>query len=170
MIDEDTEMTHPEEFVISGSPIKEPEEEIELSSRGVVPSERRIGTPERAPATKRRPITDHKSSPPKRLVIDPENNMESEDVGTDGALAGGDEMQFEEESYAGGDGGQDSMIGMFTSLNIVDISEVFSPPRVVMQGMKTGLKAGSSMDLLTGWNVDLKADRDRALKQLDEEN
>ena len=42
------------------------------------------------------------------------------------------------------------MMGMFTELNIVDISEVFSPTRVVMQGMKIGLKAGSSMDLLTG--------------------
>ena len=78
-------------------------------------------------------------------------------------------MQFEEESYAGGDGGQDSMMGMFTSLNIVDISEVFSPPRVVMQGMKIGLKAGSSTDLFTGWNFELKADRDRAMRQLDEE-
>ena len=95
--------------------------------------------------------------------------MESEDVGTDGAMAGGDEMQFEEESYSGGDRGQDSMIGMFTALNIVDISEVFSPPRVVMQGMKIGLKAGSSMDLLTGWNFELKADRDRAMRQLEEE-
>ena len=102
-------MKQAEEFDISGSPAKEPEEEIELSSRGVVPSERRIGTPERAPATKRRPVTDHKSSPPKRLVIDPENNMESEDVRTDGAMGGGEEMQFKEESYAGGDKGQDSM-------------------------------------------------------------
>ena len=80
-----------------------------------MPSERRIGSPERAPSTKRRPVNDRKSSPPKTLVIDPENNMESEDVGTDGAMAGGDEMQFEEESYAGGDKGQDSMIGMFTA-------------------------------------------------------
>ena len=61
------------------------------------------------------------------------------------------------------------MTGLFTSLNIVDISEVFSPPRVVMQGLKIGLRAGSSMDLLTGWNFELKADRDRALKQLDDE-
>ena len=52
------------------------------------------------------------------------------------------------------------MVGLFTALNIVDISEVFSPPRVVMQGMKIGLKFGSSMDLLTGWNFDVKADRD----------
>ena len=85
---DDTEMRHPEEFDISGSPINELEEEIELSSRGVAPSERRIGTPERIPATKRWPITDHKTSPPKRLVMDPENNMESENVEIDGAMTG----------------------------------------------------------------------------------
>ena len=54
-------------------------------------------------------------------------------------------------------------------MNIVDITEVFSPPRVVMQGMKIGLEAGSSMDPLTGRNFELKADRDRATKQIDEE-
>ena len=47
---------------------------------------------------------------------------------------------------------------MFTELNIVDITEVFSPPRVVMQGMKIGVKAGPSMDLLTGWNFESKSD------------
>ena len=61
------------------------------------------------------------------------------------------------------------MMGMFSELNIVDISEVLSPPRVLMQGMKIGLRAGSSMDLLTGWNFELKADRDRAIRQIDEE-
>ena len=58
---------------------------------------------------------------------------------------------------------------MFNELNIVDITEVFSPPRVVMQGMKIWLTAGSSMDLLTGWNFELKSDRDRAIRQIDEE-
>ena len=86
--------------------------------------------------------------------------MESEYVEIDGAMTGGDGMQFEEELGAGGDNGPDSMMGMFTEVNAVDTSEVFSPPRVVMQGMKIGLKAGSSMDLLTVWNFDLKADGD----------
>ena len=102
LFDKDTEMKQVEEFDISGSPEKAPEEEIELSSRGVVPSERRIGTPERAQATKRRPTNDSKSSPPKRLVVDPGDDMESDDDGTDGAMVGGDEMQFEEESPTGG--------------------------------------------------------------------
>ena len=58
---------------------------------------------------------------------------------------------------------------MFTALNIVDITEVFSPPRVVIQGEKLGLRAGSSMDLLTGWNFEIKADRDRAMKHIERE-
>ena len=58
---------------------------------------------------------------------------------------------------------------MFTELNIVNITEVFSPPRVVMQGIKLGLTAGSSMDLLTGWSFEMKADRDRAMRQIEEE-
>ena len=88
----------------------------------------------------------------------------------------GVDMMFDDDIITGGSspsgaGGvmDDTMIGMFTELNIDDITEVFSPPRVVMQGMKIGLKAGSSMDLLTGWNFELKADRDRAIKQIDEE-
>ena len=31
---------------------------------------------------------------------------------------------------------EDTMMGMFTEMNIVGITEVFSPPRVVMQGLK----------------------------------
>ena len=58
---------------------------------------------------------------------------------------------------------------MFTELNLVDITEAFSPRRVVMQGMKIGMKAGSSMDLLMEWNLELKADGDRATKKIDEE-
>ena len=60
-------------------------------------------------------------------------------------------------------------MGMLTELNIVDITEVFSPPRVVMQGIKIGLSAGSSMDLLTGWNFEMKAGRDKAMRQVEEE-
>ena len=38
-----------------------------------------------------------------------------------------------------------------------------------MQGIKIGLSAGSSMDLLTGWNFEMEADRDIAMKQIEEE-
>ena len=72
-------------------------------------------------------------------------------------------------SSAAGIDSQDTMVGMLTSMNIVDISEVFSPPRVVMQGLKIGLQAGSSMHLLTGWDFNLESDRNRAMMQFDEE-
>ena len=61
------------------------------------------------------------------------------------------DMQFDDNSGTTGSGG-DAMLGMSTALNIVDITEVFTPPRVLIQGEKLGLCAGSSMDLLTGWN------------------
>ena len=55
---------------------------------------------------------------------------------------GGVEMRFDDDRMTGGAstsgaGGvvEDSMMGMFTELNIVAIAEVFSRPRVLMQGM-----------------------------------
>ena len=72
-------------------------------------------------------------------------------------------------SFGAGGVVEESMMGMFSELNIVDIIEVFFPPRVVMQGMQILLRAGSSMDLLMGWNFELKADRDRTIRQIDEE-
>ena len=86
-------------------------------------------------------------------------------------------MQFEENSRPsrpGGAGGADdpeAMIGLLTSLNIIDITEAFSPPRVMIQGERLGLRAGSSMDLLTGWNFELKAERERerAIQRIEEE-
>ena len=94
-------------------------------------------------------------------------------------IVGGLEMNFHDDlmkggASASGAGGvaEDSMMGVFSELNIVgitEVTEVFSPPRVVMQGMKIGLRAGSSMDLLKRWNLDFKADRDRATRQIDEE-
>ena len=71
----------------------------------------------------------------------------------------GVDMRFDDDIMTGGSspfgaGGamEDTMMGMSTELNIVDVTAVFSPPRVVMQGMKMGLKAGSSINLLTLWN------------------
>ena len=141
-----------------------PKESIELESRGARPSDRRLATPERTPARKRRAHVD-KDSPPKRLVIDAEETMDSDDgLGNNQVDHTGEEMQFDDP----GDG-DDGMIGFFKGLNIVDITEVFSPPRVVKQGEKLGFKAGTSMDLMTGWNFELKADRERAIKLIKEE-
>ena len=44
----------------------------------------------------------------------------------------------------------------------VDISEVFSPPRVTEMAAKYGLKPGDAFDLTTGWDFDLNKDRERA--------
>ena len=51
--------------------------------------------------------------------------MESDGDTANGAPGNGDDMQFEEEPTAAGYNGQDSMMGMFTEFNIVDIAEVF---------------------------------------------
>ena len=69
--------------------------------------------------------------------MDPGDAMDSDDSEVDGAMTVG------EEPYAGGDNGEDLMMGMLTELNIVDITEVVSPPRVVIQGLTIRLKAGS---------------------------
>ena len=74
--------------------------------------------------------------------------MDADDVGRNTGKEENNDMQFEEDSRPSGPGGaehQDSMIGLLTSLNIIDITEVFCPPRVVLQGKRLGLRAGSSM-------------------------
>ena len=44
----------------------------------------------------------------------------------------------------------------------VDITEVYSPERIVKEAKRFGLSPGLSMDLLTGWNFDLRKDRMKA--------
>ena len=144
----------PEEFDITGSPAKPQEEQVELSTRGVEPTERRKATPDRAPAQKRRAAMS-KDPPAKRLVIDAEETMESDHKAEANEPEETPDMQFENDvgpSGAGGAGSSDSMIGLLRGLNIVEITEVFFAPRVVKQGERLGLKPGSRTDLLTGWN------------------
>ena len=88
-----------------------------------------------------------------KMSMDIEDGVASigDDVGVD--------VMFDDDVPSGAGGvADDTLMGMYTELNIVDITEVFSLPRVVMQGMKIALTAGSSMDLLTGWNFELKSD------------
>ena len=47
-----------------------------------------------------------------------------------------------------------------------DITEVFSPQRVVRACAKFGLIPGDSMDLSTGYNFDLSADRRKAVERI----
>ena len=51
----------------------------------------------------------------------------------------------------------------------VDVSEVYSPPRVTAMAAKTGLHAGSAMELRTGCDFSKQEDRDRARKKIREE-
>ena len=131
-----------------------------------VHSERRMKTPDRAPAQKRKGPAD-KDSPGKRLI--------TEDTGSDPGDASESQqppifdMQFEEEPTQGGSTQEDEMIGFFRGINVVDITEIFSPPRIARQCKAFGLRAGSSMDLMTGWNFDLEVDRERARRQVMEE-
>ena len=39
------------------------------------------------------------------------------------------------------------------SLRNVDITEMYSPPRVTEEGKRFGLRAGEAMDLSTGWDI-----------------
>ena len=49
---------------------------------------------------------------------------------------------------------------------LVDIAEVFSPPRVTEVAKMYGLTAGDAMDLTTGWDFDLQTHRDRAMERV----
>ena len=173
---DNSEGRDPERFDISGSPDKPMEETVALASRAVAPTERRLRTPERAQAQKRRSTGAVRESVQKRLVMTPGDVMDADDGEHNAGQEENNDMQFEEDSRPSGPGGAggeddpDAMIGLFTSLNIIGITEVFSPPRVVLQGKRLGLRAGSSMDLLTGWNFELKADRDRAIQMIEEED
>ena len=56
-----------------------------------------------------------------------------------------------------------------TPLAQVDITEVYSPPRVTVVAKKTGLNPGSAMDLRTGYDFSTKEDRERARQQIRKE-
>ena len=51
----------------------------------------------------------------------------------------------------------------------VDVSEVFSPPRVGKEALKFGLEAGDAMDLTTGWDFNKEKDRVEAEERLDKQ-
>ena len=48
----------------------------------------------------------------------------------------------------------------------VEMMEIYSPPRVTLQGAKEGLKVGEAMDLTTGWDFRKQSDCDRALEYI----
>ena len=54
-----------------------------------------------------------------------------------------------------------------TPLAQVDVTEVYSPPRITTMAKKTGLNAGSAMDLRTGYDFTTQKDREREGKATD---
>ena len=42
--------------------------------------------------------------------------------------------------------------GLINKLLAVDVVEAYSPPRIILEAKKFGLKAGEAWDLTTGWN------------------
>ena len=86
----------PEQFDISGSPAKGPEEEIVLASHTATPAERILRTLERAPARKRRTENNDDASHT-RLSRDVEDDMASVDDNVRGV-----EMRFDDDLMTGG--------------------------------------------------------------------
>ena len=79
----------------------------------------------------------------------------------------GDEMQLSSlKSVAGQCPFETEVVKHLNHLS-VDVAEVFSPPRVTSQAEKMGLRAGEAMDVSTGWDFNLPADRKRAWDYLE---
>lgn len=51
----------------------------------------------------------------------------------------------------------------------VQVSELYSPPRISKEAAKMGLKTGQSYDLATGWDLDKPGDRRKMWQSLKEE-
>ena len=86
----------------------------------------------------------------------PEDSSEDEEVG-------------EEEEAPPDDHGFPMVTALVEKLMSVDVTELFSPPRVTEQAKKFGLKIGGAYDLTTGWDFRLKSHREAAYQQVKEE-
>ena len=51
----------------------------------------------------------------------------------------------------------------------VDVTEMYSPPRVTIEAKKFGLRPGEAMDLLTGYDFDREEDRKKAWEHIETE-
>ena len=97
----------------------------------------------------------------RRKVGDPEN--ESPDEASEG-----DEGDPRQEAPPD-DHGFPMVSALVEKLLSVDVTEVFSPPRVTSQAEKFGLKIGEAYDLTTGWDFKLKAHRDAVYQHVRDE-
>ena len=122
-------------------------------------TDRRIRTPERQPAVKRRSDAEVGDELKVRRVIDsPDKSMApvEDSMGID-ALHEKAEEEIDRRIIAS------AILG-------VDITEVYSPERVNEVARKHGLRPGSSMDLTNGWDFTKAEDRRRAWKKIKEED
>ena len=65
------------------------------------------------------------------------------------------------------EGGRDGAThGGVDSVRNVDVSEIYSPPRITLQAKRHGLRPGEAMELMTGYDFNLEADRQRAWEKI----
>ena len=72
-------------------------------------------------------------------------------------------------SSGSGEQNQDRSSDLVYRICHVDVSEVFSPPRVCLEAAKFGLIAGDAMDLTTGWDFTRQDHRREAERRIDEQ-
>ena len=72
-------------------------------------------------------------------------------------------------SSGSGGRGQEGSQDLAYRLCNVDVSEVFSPPRVCAEATKFGLVAGDAMDLTTGWDFTRRGHQLKAERLLDQQ-
>ena len=72
-------------------------------------------------------------------------------------------------SSGSGERDQDGSHDLAYKLCQVDVSEVFSPPRVCAEATKFGLVTGDAMDLTTGWDFTRQDHRAEAERRIDQQ-
>ncbi len=59
---------------------------------------------------------------------------------------------------------------MVEEVGEVDVTEVYSPPRIPTMAKRLGMSPGEAMDILTGWDFGKKRDRKRAEEKIRNRN
>ena len=144
-------------------------------------SERRVKTPVRPPASKRRSVVHDEEPDTKRIILgDMSDEGEAGDVDIgDGIDVDSIQARREDEIILHravlGENLHDVYSNKHIKLAIIrndmenlneqllstDITEIFSPERVTAHCKKYGLSPGAAMDIKSGYDFDLAADRKR---------
>ncbi len=102
-------------------------------------------------------LRNHASRQAEGSVAEPEQAMEV-DMGDDSEGARPASRTAQQQ----GTHDTEMIMHMMQVSSEVHRAEIYSPPRVTMEGQKWGLSAGEAMDLTTGWDFRLKEHRDKA--------